>query len=387
MTAPVLQVPSVWLWQVSAVSKKLALAAEAVVFSSEGLDLTSGAIQQLDSALLLGWAPLVQVIHLDDSALSIPGLSAFVQACTSLKDMEVEIQSVRAAAQAGHMLRRSKTPRLRISGCAMPSALPHALDRLQITLNDEDAGFDPQMPSACLYVIADQQRLKCIYLDLDECCSIQLICPHTHRAPLKIEVSLGLYASTDLDLSWLQVQPCSCLTLRIQICTERPAQHQKLVSILRQLQVHHLVLFWRVGMPLELQRCWAQVNPINHVGISFLDHNPFATAATSLQVLPSCHSFGIIAEEPELGDLPIYVSWSSLRRPGKICMHLSMDLRILGAGETYSTPAAPWQLEVFTSEQVHGLRGSQAMVDGQVQCWQNSAAIAAGWTIFYEWCT
>ena len=50
LTAPVLLLTSVWLWQVSAVSKKLGLAAAAIISSSEGLDLTSGTIQQLDSA-------------------------------------------------------------------------------------------------------------------------------------------------------------------------------------------------------------------------------------------------------------------------------------------------------------------------------------------------
>ena len=333
---------------------------------------------QMNSALLLEWAPHILTLHLWADSYEIPGLPEFVQAASSLEHIDFKCDSLMAAAQIGHLLPSvSSEVAIQMRGSHTPGAWPVHLHTLHVEFlvgweAHKPSSWDPSIPSALLYSIARLEHLESLQLVMDHEPACMLSCPF--RLPeLFVSVHLILDVNTVIDLSWLQHQPCDPLSLVITVFTVLPSQHQHLVDQLLRLPLHRLDVHWRSSFPSRLlQMMWQRIS----VRDRFLLDLQSGAPAGVLQALPGCSrikvwavAFDLVPDWKAVSNQAAHFSFHM----GKAC------LRIIGSGHVPHDLEGAWQLSVDTDSSVYSLQGG--CVQGSVHCLQNAAAVSAGWPL------
>ena len=124
-----------------------------------------------------------------------------------------------------------------------------------------DVIYHPHTASALLYSIAHLQHLRHLRLDIEPD-GIQLFCPISLPQLIVVVLfSLGDECS-EMDLSWLQHQPCSLLEVNVCVVTTVPALHRQCIRELQQLADARLSLLLPLGLPTELKDLWESLKPV-----------------------------------------------------------------------------------------------------------------------------
>ena len=312
--------------------------------------------------------------------MALPGLPEFIAKCTSLINVVLECNSMLAAAEADHLLSASCCiQRLKLSGMVMPCILPPTLLDLtaDIQCEDcEDTSQSDQQADALLYRAARLQSLEDVTLKFDSSSPapmdvISLTCPlQLPRLP-SFWIWFDLAEQTEVDLSWLQRQPCGRLHVVLSILTSDIDQHAMLVQQLSQLQLTNLDLVIYSAWPYAVQELWASISA-QCFWITFIRLTGEGSGQVLLRTLPSADDYTIHAQGP--GKLQL--AWSALIARGaniSVAMRASAELQVLGAD---SGPPdhleQPWSLEIDSDLKVEGLPEMQDR-GGSLSC-RNKAA-------------
>ena len=362
----------------------MAVAAKSLVQAADGFDLCHNEHPwpgvQLDSSLLLSWAPLVSKLRIDTQGFHIAGCDAFVEAAGSqLTYVSLECSNVLAASQANRLLSScSKDVAVVASGSHLPQMFPCTTHSLNVTftINENASPYgwnDPLLPDALLHSIARLPFLKELTLDLVGTPDVQLT-SHVALPALSVSLRLAVEHDTVMDLSWAQQQPCTELSVEIFIETGFPAQHQLAVSQLLPLPLHSLTVHLRCEFPVNLQVMWQRTRPRT----SFtLDMSGCGPAGCVLQVLPKCPRLKV-----SLWVTDMLLNWAAITSQAAQISLRSYQGQIHIPGAPPGGFGAPthlegaWQLTVRSITRVPGLQGACA----QGHFLQNAAARLAGWT-------
>ena len=331
-------------------------------------------------------------MRLNEDSFTVPGLPAFVEAASAaasghLERLSLECSSTLASAQAGMLLAGCSRPLcVAVKGSHAPDRFPEQLVGLSVefegTGSPDAASWDAQMPEVLLHRLARQKLLRSLQLNF-QVPNVRLACPFQLPA-MEVELQFCLSWETLLDLSWMQRQPCSRLSLRIIVDTDSPSQHALVTGQLLLAPLHCLELCWLAAAPVQLQLMWHRVCPSLHLSLSI---SRCTTAWQALPRSPSTHIKGCGSWHD------LVLDWAALTGHAgsfSLCLHGDERLCILGSlsGGCSIPPQleGAWQLQVVSqaqsaehSSKVQGLQGLQ--VRGGVRYLQNAAAIAAGWTV------
>ena len=196
---------------------------------------------RLDSAFALQWARRLCSLDIWPKVLRLQGLTRFVAAAEHMTEVDIECTSMPEAAQAGFLLAQcSAVTVLSLSGAYMPAVLPS-------TVTELTASFSPPgnttQPDALIYYAALLPQLRKLELHLSskgqpKAVSLQAA---VQLPPLQTFSIFGIRLSAaDVDLQWVQQQPCSNLELDIVADTSDVAKHAAIVEQLSQMTLHRL---------------------------------------------------------------------------------------------------------------------------------------------------
>ena len=342
-----------------------------------GLCVTSthGLALLFRSSLMLRWAPHMRCLTLwAQEAYTWPGLPAFLQAAVDLHRLLVVCLSAVEAAQVSRLLHSCSAGVVEVYGAFVPGRFPVAMKALTVDFDIElDPGFkpewDPQTPSILLYHLLAQQQLTSLSLDMENLCQFVLACPE-QLPRLDVQLTFRLQAESDVDLSWLQHQPCS-LSLTMDVRTQDVAAHEAVLEQLQSIPVDDLQLKLSVPLPAQVQVLWQQVTVIRSCRI-FVSRD---SCSEVLQALPRCPSITIRVGPSQDKTAALSVSWPALlAQTSKVWFQaVGVTLRLVGRCEL---PAGErWQLSVAAGcQEVHGLPDICRQADGSYLV-QYSAAI------------
>ena len=368
-------------WQASTVSRSMRAAARSALASAGDLDLCythrlGWQHMRLDSALLLSWATAIGHLHLDDVTLHVPGLPAFARAAgDKLSYVQVSCSSVLATMQAGHMLSScSGQVALHLAGSHAPSALPPNMLSLRVDLVifpnfNLQPHYDPLTPHALVYSAARHcAALKDVSLAFREA-QVELSCSVLLPRLDRLRIELSLRENTTIDLSWLQLQPCNMLEVKMEVATGPPGQHELAVSQLQHLPVHVLTVRWQVPLTPDLQLIWQRKFSCKLIRLEI--HAPMLDALQALP-RPYCLSIEVVCNS----DLSVH--WAAAASSAaRICfVGPGHKIHFLGGCSIPDSKHGAWQLSVFSSA-ASGLQGA-AETDG-MHYLQNDAATEAEW--------
>ena len=353
-------------------------------------------VKRLDSSLLLGWAKQVESLVVDEYLIMIPGLDGFMAAATSLTTLFLTCRSPLMAAVADHLL--SVTPPalsdLQVHGSDKPCFIPLSVTKVHANFAcpSDARPWDSSQVDSFLYHCARLPRLHELTIGStnhfapdDGMDAVRLTCPIQLPHVDRLAVSLTLNSHTDIDLAWLQRQPCDLLNVGVSIFTWDSARHSALIQQLSRLDLHNLrLLIDADGSDCQAtQQLWSSL----HVQEAQIILGPSSCKAAAksrmtLAALPcSSRRMWIF---PYAGSL--FIPWAALAHPGgDIAIDLagSANLHVLSADcPDPDSLQHPWQLLVLGTCSVPGLppasQPSQTADDAYFL--QNAAARAAGWT-------
>ena len=352
--------------QVSSVCRKLSTAATAVFgsFHATELEVTPGI--NLGSRLLQSWAQHIPALVLQQGVSHMMGIRSFLTAATRLRAVQLGCFDLLEAAEADRMLRIcTRLTELRLTGSHMPHFYPPGLTRLSAEFDGRDEPeemlWDPLVPSCLLCDVADQTAVEDMVLDIHTAC-VQLRCP-LQLPRLQVDLRFQLEHESELDLSWLQQQPCSKLIIQVHVGTDEPAQHALLVDQLRQLpNIHELMLNISEGLSLGVEtQCLYQQLTISQEFHLWGDSEAFASTSQALRCLPSSPLIRISFTDRKDGP-PVFIDWAAVvNQAGRVCVSLDgRTLKMVGGRAISANLAKPWQLSIHKARSVCGLDGVHA---------------------------
>ena len=367
------------------VCSKFAAAAGLSPSLQQGLDLTSADqanLPQMNSALLLQWAPVVTLLHVADAAMAFPGLPEFLAACTKLYRVTLKCNSMIAAAQADHLLAAmSYVAWLDLSGLVMPCILPPTVRYLTagILCEDcEDTDRSDQQADALLHRAARLPSLRHLTLKFSSAFPapmdiIALTCPSQISGLQVLTVGFDLAEQTHVDLSWLHRLPPGFggLHLELSVLTEDLDQHAMLVQQLGKLRLNSLLLIVHSPWPYAVQKLWASIG-VWRLWIIFTHLTGEGSVQELLRVLPPADDYTIHAEGPG----KLCIAWSALTSHAakiSVAMRASAELQIVGADPGPPEHLQePWRLWITSDQKAEGLPRMEDM-KGSLYCRNNAA--------------
>ena len=358
------------------------LAAAVQMFLRSKGCVPEGIVGQLDSAFFLTWAPHLRELTLGHSCYLTPGIHTFLQACTSLRLLQLDCDSPLQAVQADSLMEscRGFAGALYLDCSDVPYIPLTDLTSLHVDLGSTYAhhsGAKQDQHAALLYRLVHLTRLQTLSLDLGVEMAVNLACPVNLPELRQITVHLILGESASFELGWLSRQPCASLEMRIDILTPSSVAHLALTRGLRTLPLARLTLLLASRTPARVQRLWMDLAVRDMVHIEVREG--CCSAEMPLCALPRCPDILLRGR----GHRPMHVDWAAMTVKDSGRIHIfcqeDQDLAVLGGCEI---PAhlqdQPWQLAVHVARQVHGLDRAQR-VDSKLVL-HSAAAIAAGWT-------
>lgn len=334
---------------------------------------------RLDTVFALRCAAQVRLFKVSRTIFDLQGLAAFLAAAKQLTDVRMTCTSMLQAAQAGFLLGQCSAVRvLTLSGACMPAGLPTTVTELTANFSSPaDCGCTAAQPAALIYHAALLPNLATLRLRLPHGksrSSFPLQSPIQLHYLETLEIGVIRVSEPEVDLSWVQRQPCRSLTLRIEVDTSDVAKHAAIVKQLHRLVLSNLTMEVLVPSLPELQALW------HGLTVDKVELETAAAALEPLQMVPQCSE--LVWQYFSEGVTPLHLSWQNLTsRAARIQLYM-MDGELHVAGASSRAPhhlGQPWQLEIYSAGAVHGLPASQP--DKRCKYFlQNAAARAAGWT-------
>lgn len=387
--------------QLSRVCSVFAQAMPVLLTYSEGLELgfnfqyeESGNMKHfcLDSGLPLQWAACLTALYVRQSSLKVPGLEAFLTKAVKLEYMEVETHDALAAARADHLLSKC-APTLkdmRICGVMLPSVIPKTLSCLSAQLLDPEHGFhmsgwNDTRIEALLFKLSKLPALQTVCLDFDTE-HISLDSNDNLRRLEHLSITLRIRKVLSVGLSWVQVQSCSDLSVRIIINDSELVRNRLVQAELEEMKLLRLSLDVCAEWDWGLQRMWSRLST-QILDISVEVPLCVGTSAAPLQFLPSFEEAIVYLAKCKPAQVDFHVCWALLTHKPASIVIMAADLKLLVHGADLSDiehMQQPWQLLVCGASSIVGLPASTSSnasdSPARWQSWQNAAARAAGWT-------
>ena len=272
-----------------------------------------------------------------------------------------------------------------LQGLYFPSILPASLHKLTVELGCVSK-YANEVPGGSQYLEMLIVRLNtcgCSLRRLILDCNIDsdgggealaLGC-QTHLPPLdKLHVHL---TSTEIpeDITWLAMQPCSSLSLYVDVIEEDVEEQTREVAAIQQLPVARMVLGFSGGFTKASQRVWQQLSTPAEL------HIWFQGEVETVFALPQAQRLCILVDAEKA--LNISFDWAAFAdRAG--CVHLeSLQEGCVMRLDQYPGHLPchfrPWQLEVRGQIQLHGFPTSLKCKHAAYLL-QNQAVMLAGWT-------
>ena len=339
---------------------------------------------RLDSAFALQCAGQAFCLDVRSNAFKVRGVAAFAAAGKQLNNVQVVCTSILEAAQASCLLGYCSTvTALSLSGDHMPAVLPRTVTKLTAKFSPPAAcGCDTTQPDALIHHAAflpQLRRLELLFSRISQPSAVLLQACIRLPSLQSLRISTIWLSAPEIDLKWVQHQPCSRLELVVGADTADIAKHAVIVKqLIHMAPSSHsaikLSLDMKVPFTLELQALWS--------GLRVMRFDLYLTADTwaPLQMLPRC-------SELHLGcsgdDYSAQISWQALSsRAARILVNMNGELHVTGAGSSAPDNLdQPWQLGVICASSICGLPASQPAKHCRYLL-QNAAARAAGWD---EW--
>ena len=351
---------------------------------------------RLDSGLLSSWAQLPTSMYIGDSALKVPGLDGFLARANSLASVSVHCSSLLAAAKYDGLLGRSLSiTKLTSSGLYCPCVFPQSLQVLDLDLSQLSMDSRPlQAGNRLLEMLV--VRLKLAQLSL-RALTLNFVSSATagHAVDLECHATLPhleeltvmlAFPDSVAGFDWLCTQPCTRLSLEVEVMWRERVDHERLLHELRRLQLRGCTLNFNKTFTKPIQEVWQHFAlPAGQLRLSFWDRLEEITA------LPRCPRLYLLVGGCPIGGT-LTLQWAALVW-AQGCVHIDCSqpvteqatiqrLQVIGCPGHHSIEIwqHPWQLEVhgLGSFQVSGLPASQPCMKA-TYLWQNQAAIAAGW--------
>lgn len=334
---------------------------------------------QLDSTMLLSWAPRVTHVDVDDYFPSFPGSAKFVSAASRLAHVLARCESPLAAAQLDRVFKGNGTITGLECWCSyVPCLFPSSLRELRCISNISQCPADDQQANAFIVRLDTWvMGLRSLVLNL-ECCPV--LNSHT-ILPMLDTLSISFRtSSTPVQLSWLHRQPCKVLDLRVDIHEDVVSEQVQASSVIEGLSLHQCSISFWCPLSHDMQYIWEGVSALTVIELNMYYE------AQSLVAFPSSPHLDI-----SMCHLTKSLScdWTALvRRPCsiKIDAYVSDSVIVNGCPDHCQIPFAgtthPWQLcldDCGHRVTIFGLPASQEC-RGVAYFLQNDAAIAAGWT-------
>ena len=333
---------------------------------------------QLDSALALRYAGQMCSLSIRHDMFGVQGLAAFVATAKQVTWINCMCTSILEAAQAGFLLGQcSAITALSLSGDHMPAALPSTVTELYASFS---APSNTTQPDALIYYAALLPQLRKLELRLSsegQAAAVSLQAPVQLPFLQCLDISGIRLSAPQIDLKWVQQQPCGKLDLDIIADTSDTGKHAAAVNHFSHMTLSCLYLDMKVTFTPELQALWSSLK-IGHLTLIMWD-----AALAPLQMLPRYSELYYEFWPPDKS--PVYISWQALAsRAANILSSTDGELHVMGAGKSAPDHLhQPWQLGVYASA-VYGVPASQPAVGCKYHL-QNDAARAAGWTPDREW--
>ena len=353
--------------QLSTISRKVARAAARALDSSSWLYLSeAGPAPRFQSLLMQKWAPrLLSLTLWGPGSYSLPGLIAFLTAASSLREVDVIYDSAIAAAEVSCLLPVCTASVVTLRGPVTPANFPQGMCSLHVDFDDDapmnsPSQWDPQMPSILIHHLLHQKSLKTLEMKMWHISSFVIACP-MQLPMLDISLSFSLWEDSEIDLSWLQHQPCS-LSLDILIRTSAMDAHEALIEQLRFIPIKKIELDISTTICAQVQVLWKQlvVKESCCLLVGSASSSRGRSVSDAMQILPSCPLilFKTDYHPRELDSSALFVSWSALMmqpRTVRFELHSGWVLHVLGGCEPPPACEQPWLFSVGAGCQVHGL--------------------------------
>ena len=226
----------------------------------------------LDSKLVLGWAP--NFLSIDCTETSVPGLAAFVAAASALESVELACLTETEAAEADLIFSGSTSiTRMYINMGDIPMILPMNLQHLNLEFEDVTGrphpmsmSFDQGMVHSVLCRLVRLECLTTLVLNLGTVARLKSWAKLPALEDLTVVVWLRAgHSGVQYDLSWLLVQACEEVTLRVYVDSADPLLHLQLLVELGELQRKGLALAkldmtMSVCLPPDLLQRWTALS-------------------------------------------------------------------------------------------------------------------------------
>lgn len=370
-----------WLLQLSTVSSRFQTAAQLVLSKRVFMfDDSSDLPKRMDSKLLLHWAPCVDQLVLESCGTDLPGMAAFVGACTQLKYLDIDCCDELSSAQADALLACCGC--LEALDCRnwyVPHFVPSSLATLQVHLSNwlhfvEGSDAPKRHVEALLWRVASHTALKQLILHLGPVPVLPMV-PGTQLHQLNlVALSFHIQDGTTIDLSWLHHQPTLQLRFLITILCGSLAIHSQLVEQLQGLSITMLQVEMRVKVEAEAQACWSTLVVQDSFTIDVADPD------MPLLGMPQCKQRTVKLHSTEL--TAFTVSWAAVAQCASSNLIVASPdhaVSFLGCPGHVPAFAEPWLLCV-QGPAVMGLTAPCRWQGNRVTI-QNDAVSPADW----EW--
>ena len=256
---------------------------------------------RLDSKLLLGWASSGSwgLKVAGSSYCNIPGLTSFLQAAAPLRHIELNCNSLLAAARADTVLSHAIGLQSLLSiGLHIPTCLPISLGQAEVDLEDctlQAVSAQDRQVDALLYRLSFLPCLDWLDLQLGPC---SVLASPRQVPPIRyVILSFTVLDGVPIDFSWLHAQPFQDLVLQITLKAQESDQQVRLIDHLLPRRIKRLTMDLQVPLLAEAQQRWLQLAVLGHLGIGLpaqgmhLPHLPrcqgccISGRATSVQAL------------------------------------------------------------------------------------------------------
>ena len=179
------------------------------------------------------------------------------------------------------------------------------------------------------------------------------------------------------DITWLATQPCSSLSLYVEVLEEDVAVQAREVAAIQQLPVARMLIAFEIAFSEESQRVWQQLSTPAYVQL-WLQGETHAVYA-----LPHAQHLCILVDAAVTEET--LFNWAALAdRAG--CVHLEaveedylLRLDNYPGHLPFEASGCPWQLEVHGQIELVGFPPSRKCKHAAYML-QNQAAMRAGWT-------
>ena len=212
----------------------------------------------LGSAFALQCAKEIRYLSLGPEVFQLQGWAAFGGAAKQMTRLDLRCSSVLEAAQAELMMQQcGAITALLLSGSHMPALLPSAVTELTAIFGPPPkCGCHTTQLDALIYRAALLPQLRRLEIEL---CATGQPAALLLQAPVQLPVlhTLVIFevqlSAPEIDLRWVQRQPCSILELNMIADTPDIAKHAAVVKQLSLMTISSLSLDSKVPFTSELQ--------------------------------------------------------------------------------------------------------------------------------------